>query len=133
MSDGYARNFLLPKNLVKPATRAATEELESQKAKLEKQIEEFQAELEDIGKATAVEPLAFRIKVGERGEVFGSVGAPEIREKLIAKYPKLATDKLVIEADHIKELGRREVSVKLGRGLEEKITIEVLPITTTEL
>lgn len=141
VSDGYARNFLLPRNLAKPATPAAIQELDLQKTKIEKQLEELKRELEDIQKATVVEPLVFQVKAGERGEVFGSVGAVEIKERLLQEYSELKTADLKIEADHIKELGKQEIGVGLkvtpksgfaasGR-IEGKITIEVLPSTKT--
>ena len=132
VADGYARNFLLPRNLVKPASEAAIRELESQKAKVEGQLEEFKAELQQIETATAAEPLAFQVKAGEKGEVFSSVGAEDIKTRLIERYPKFADANLKIEADHIRELGKQEVTVKSERGLQGKITIEVQPSTKTE-
>ncbi|MEX2033302.1 MAG: 50S ribosomal protein L9 [Candidatus Colwellbacteria bacterium] len=130
VSDGYARNFLLPRNLVKLATPAAEKELNSEKAKIEEQLQEFKAELKDIESATAAEPLFFQVKAGEKGEIFSSVGAEEIRAKLTEKYPKLESTNLRIGADHIRELGRQEIIVKAGRqGIEGKITIEVHPHT----
>ena len=127
VSDGYARNFLLPRNLVKPATPAAEKELDSERAKLEKQLLELKAELENIESAARAEPLVFQVKVGEKGEVFGSVGTEEIKTKLIEKYSKLESANLRIGADHIRKLGRHEIAIDLGQGVEGKITIEVQP------
>ena len=130
VSDGYARNFLLPRNLVKPATPAAEKELDLERAKLEKQLQEFRAELKDIESATAAEPLFFQVKAGEKGEIFSSIGAEEIKAKLTEKYPKLESANLRIGTDHIRELGRQEITVKAGKqGIEGKITIEVGPST----
>ena len=128
VSDGYARNFLLPRNLVKPATPAAEKELNSERAKMEEQLQEFKTDLKDVESATAAEPLFFQVKAGEKGEIFSSVGAEEIKAKLTEKYPKLESANLRIGADHIRELGRQEIMVKAGRqGIEGKITIEVAP------
>jgi len=141
VTDGYARNFLLPRNLVKPATPAAEKELESERAKLEKQLQELKTELENIENATAGEPLTFQVRVGEKGEVFGAVGVREIQEKLVEKFPKLQSVDLRVKADHIREVGRREIAVMAGlhalpvgrqaarQGVEGKITIEVSPST----
>ena len=125
-ADGYARNFLIPKNLAKPATSTALKELESQKVTLERQLQELKTEIENIEKATASQPLILTIKVGEKGEVFGSIGAGEIGERLAGKFPVLKSTDLKVEAGHIRELGRREVEIKL-KGVEGKITIEVQP------
>ena len=113
VSDGYARNFLLPRNLVKLATAAAIQEMEKQRAKLTEQLEGLKTELENIEKTTAAEPLTFQIKVGEKGEIFGVVGAREVQEKLLEKFPKLQSAGLEIKADHIKELGKQEIKIKL--------------------
>ena len=125
-ADGYARNFLVPKNLAKPATPTALKELESQKVTLEKQLQELKAEIENIEKATVSEPLILTVRVGEKGEVFSSVGAREIKERLVEKFPVLKSTDLKVEADHIRELGRQEIGIKL-KGVEGKITIEVQP------
>ncbi len=133
VADGHARNFLLPRNLVKPATTAAIQELEREKSKLVKQFEELKTELEGIEKATAAEPLVFQIKAGEKGEVFGSVGVREIQEKLLERFPKLQSTDPEIRADHIRELGRKEIEIKLkrtpksGLATSGQITIEVQP------
>ncbi|MBI2594730.1 MAG: 50S ribosomal protein L9 [Candidatus Colwellbacteria bacterium] len=128
VADGYARNFLLPRDLVKPASAAAIQELDSQRAKLEKQLEEFRRIVQDIEKATAAEPLIFQVKKGEKGEVFGSIGNREIKEKLAEKFPKLQSADLEIAADHLKELGKKEIDIKFGQGIRGKIMIEILPL-----
>lgn len=137
VANGYARNFLLPKNLVKPGSPAAIQELEAQKAKFEKQLQELRAEVLNIESATAAEPLTFRVRVGKKGEVFSSVGAEEIKEKLIEKFPKLQPVNLEIKVDHIREIGRKEIEIKLkgtpksgfatSGQLEGTLTIEVIP------
>lgn len=127
VADGYARNFLLPRSLAKPATEGAVKEVEAQKAKVNAELEELRGELANIEKATAAEPLVFQVKVGEKGEVFGSVGASEIRKRLSERLPKIPADNLKIEADHIREVGRQEITVNLGQGIEGKVTIEVVP------
>lgn len=127
VADGYARNFLLPRKMAKPATSGAVEEAEKQKAKLQKEFEGLKEELEDIEKATAAEPLVFEVKVGEKSEVFGAVGSSEIKAKLVEKYPQLGKVDLAVEANHIREIGRREISIDLGQGVRGKVTIEVVP------
>lgn len=134
-ADGYARNFLVPKNLAKPATAAALKELESQKVTLEKQLQELKTEIENIEKVTASRPFIFTLRVGEKGEVFGSVGNREIQEKLLERFPQLQAADLEIKAGHIKGLGKQEVEIKLrktpksGLATSGQVTIEVHPHT----
>lgn len=137
VADGYARNFLLPRNLVKPATETAIQELSSQKEKFSEQLQKLKAEIANIEKATAETPLVFQVKAGEKGEVFGSVGAEDIKKKLTEKYPELSFEVLKVAADHIRELGRQEIGIELKGAsysgfvasgkVEGKITIEVRP------
>ena len=132
-ADGYARNFLVPQNLVKPATSTALKELESQKVTREKQLQELKTEIENIEKATASQPLILTVRVGEKGEVFSSVGAREIQEKLLERFPKLQSAHLEIKADHIRELGKQEIGIELkrtpksGLATSGQVTIEVQP------
>ena len=134
VADGYARNFLLPRNLVRPATASALEGLDKEKAKIEKELEGFRAGLKSIEEETANKPLAFQIKVGEKGEVFSSVGAREIKEKLIEKFPQLGSSNLEVAADHIKELGKQEIEIKVrrtpksGLAASGQVMIEILPL-----
>src|SRR3989344_1770773 len=83
VADGYARNFLLPRNLVKPATPSAMKESEFQEARVKEIVGRLQLEVGKIEKETAGEPLVFEVRVGKRGEIFGAIGASEIKAKLI--------------------------------------------------
>ncbi len=127
VADGYVRNFLIPKNLVKPATSAALKELESQKAKWGKQLQELKTEVLKVEEATAARPLVFSVKVGGKGEVFGSVRASDIKNNLLENHPQLKAADIEIGADHLKGLGKQEVKIKADK-IEGKITIEVSPL-----
>ena len=125
-SDGYARNFLFPKNL---AVEANTSNLA--KLKTKKDSENFkknQEKEEAKGLAEKMEKvrLRFKVKTGENGKVFGGVSSKEIAEKLEKEY-NFKVDKKKIELkETIKTLGITKVNVKLYEGVIAVLNVEVL-------
>ncbi|MFA5084452.1 MAG: 50S ribosomal protein L9, partial [Candidatus Paceibacterota bacterium] len=82
VKDGYAKNFLIPKNLVKPANEANLEIIARQKAVWEQKEKEILEHLEKIAGELKSAVLDFSLKVGESGQAFGSVNAAEIIKAL---------------------------------------------------
>ena len=124
VSDGYARNFLIPQKLVEPATPENLKRTETKQATLKKELEELRTKLEEIKQAGAI---VFKVKTGERGEVFSSVTDLEIKEKLIEEYPELKGASLKIGSIHLRELGEHQVEVDLGQGIKTELKVAVEP------
>ena len=125
-SDGYARNFLFPKNLAVEATPENMQKLNSQNQakQYRKDVEKEQA----VAIAKKLENLTLEIKVqaGENGKIFGSVSSKEISESLEKQY-KIIIDKKKIEIkEPIKVLGVRTVEARLFEGVTGKIKINVV-------
>lgn len=123
-SDGYARNFLFPRGLAKPATEtniaALSRSLVEKSSREEKERKEFEVIAERLQK----QELRFDIKVGEKGQAFGSVTAQDIVEKLAENGIKV--DRRWIELEHgIKTAGEHGVKVKLPHHIEGEIKIWV--------
>lgn len=130
VKDGYARNFLLPRGLAKIADEKSLKELEIQKASQEIKEKEIREKLEKLAKAISEKELRFKVKTGEKGEVFGSVN----KEMILAEIGKnhLFAEKLTedIEAElakPFKTLGRHEVIVDLGRGIKARAPVVIGP------
>ncbi|MBR3002802.1 MAG: 50S ribosomal protein L9 [Clostridia bacterium] len=125
-SDGYARNFLLPKNL---AVEANTENMSKLKAKNESKAYQKGQEKEAAQKtAEKLSKILLKIKVkaGENGKIFGGVSAKEIAESLEKEY-KIKVDKKKIDLNEtIKTLGVRTVEIKLFEGVIGKVKIDVI-------
>ncbi len=124
VADGYARNFLIPQKLVELATSENVKKLETKQTALTKKLGELKAKLEKIKQAGAI---VFKVKTGERDEVFSSVTDLEIKEKLIEEYPELKDDHFKIGTVHLRELGEHEIEIDLGQGIKTEITILVEP------
>ncbi|MCI8587322.1 MAG: 50S ribosomal protein L9 [Clostridia bacterium] len=125
-SDGYARNFLFPKNLAIEANAENMNKLNSQNEakQYQKGVEREQAK--EIAKMLETITLQIKVQAGENGKIFGSVSAKEITENLENQY-KIKIDKKKIDLkEAIKTVGVTTVSVKLYEGVTGKIKIEVI-------
>jgi large subunit ribosomal protein L9 len=131
VKNGYARNFLLPKGLVKIATDKSLKELEARKTAWEKEEQEIKSKLETLAKNLSSQEFKFEVKTGKKGEVFGSVGKSDIKTRI---YTDVNTDlheylqDFEIELEKpIKTLGEHQAQIILGRGVKTKIKIIVEP------
>lgn len=125
VSDGYARNMLLPKGLAKEATEGNIRNLEKQKALAEEKREEQKAaavkQAEALGKIT----LTIKSKGGETGKLFGSITSKDISEALF-EQEKIKIDKKKIELTApIKQTGEFQVEVKLFSEVTAVLKVKV--------
>jgi len=132
VKDGYARNYLLPKNLAREATPGNLKSVEQERKKwalLAQKEKDAASKAAEVVKGTKV---TVQKRVGEHGQLFGSVTANEIADALNAKG--LQVDKRRIELGHpIKSLGTHDVEVRLYRDVSAQIQVEVIPIGVEKL
>ncbi len=125
-SDGYARNFLFPKNLAVEATPENMQKLNSQNQAKQYKKNVEKEEAQQIAKKLQAITLEIKVQAGENGKIFGSVSSKEIAENLEKQY-KINIDKKKIEIkEPIKVLGTREVEVRLFEGVTGKIKVNVV-------
>lgn len=130
VSDGHAKNLLIPKGLVKIATEQATHVLQVQKESKAKQQNAIETELRTVAKTIAEQPFLFYTKVGKRNEVFGSVTKHDIEEAVKEKLSPLAREHTTIKVDlekQIKTLGTHEVTIHMSHGIDAKIIVNLSP------
>ncbi len=120
VSDGYARNFLFAKKFAVPADEAALR----LKAEVDrKDQEEKSAAVVAVGKLKN-EVLEFRVRSGDKGEVFGSVTAADIKKSLEAKgYEGFSVDL----DQSLRFLGDRDVDLVFGKGIQGRVRVRLLP------
>ena len=123
VSEGYARNFLLPKGLVKEASEGNIKTLEVQNQALEKkkqkEKEDAQALAAKLGEMTVV----IKAKAGEGGRLFGAITSKQVAEAL-AKLG-ITVDKRKIELDEpIRSLGVTQVPVKLHPDVKATLKVQ---------
>ena len=123
VSDGYARNMLIPKGYAKEATEGNVRNLEKQKAiAAEKKAEEKAAAQALAEKVNAVS-VTIKTKAGEGGRIFGSITSKDIADALAAQQ-KLTVDKKKIQLDNpIKQTGELTVDIKLYPEVMAKLKV----------
>ena len=126
VSDGYARNLILPKRLGVEATPKNLNDLKLQKANEEKVAQENLEAARAFAKDLEDKEIILTLKVGEGGRTFGSVSTKEISE---AAKDQLGLDidkkKMVLE-EPIKSLGTHEVPVKLHKDVTAILRVKVV-------
>jgi len=125
VKNGYARNFLIPKGLAKPATKETLKWLETQKEIEEKKAEEELKKIQGIATAVDGQEIVIAVKVGEEGEFYESITSQKIFERL--KELGFEVKKSQIDlAEPIKELGEFPVKIKFEHNLEAEIKVIVV-------
>ena len=125
VSDGYGRNYLIPRKLAVKAQVQDVKALEAQikaKAKLEAQLE---AEAQKLGELIDGTEITINARVGQNDRLYGSVTAADIAEEL-EKVLETTIDKRKVELENpIRELGNFEVTVKLGKEILPKVKVTI--------
>ena len=125
VSDGYARNFMLPKKLAVEATADAINTMRmNDKAAAEKAAKE-RAEALEIAKQLKELILVVTAKGGGAGRLFGSVTNQEIADALKAKTGIALDKRKIVIADTIKSVGTYTVTCKLGYEITAKLTVKI--------
>jgi len=125
VSDGYARNFLIPKKLATEATPKNLTDLKQQEAKRAKERERQIAD----AKAVAEKLQSLTVKVvargGEGGRLFGSITSKEIIEALQKQHGIALEKNKILQEEPIKTFGTHEVKIKLGHETTGLINLVV--------
>ena len=126
VARGYARNFLLPRQLAEPATPAKVAELQrvdAQRARNEaRTVEQAQEIASVLGKTV----LTFDVKSGPTGALFGSVTPTDIADE-IWRTRKIRVDRKKIESDALKRIGRYSIPIQVFEGVTVEVKTLVVP------
>lgn len=127
-SDGYAKNFLIPKGLAVVADKTAINELENKKSadQYHKNQEEMRAK--ELADKLEGKKITFRLKAGENGKLFGSITAKDIAEQIKMQLHLEVDKKKIHIADAIKTLGVTNATVKVYPGISADVKVEVLSL-----
>ncbi len=126
VAEGYARNFLLPRNLATEASKGALTMLEQQKKAQDKRHAQALAETQELAKLLESKPVAVRAKAGGNGKLFGTVTNADIASAISEAF-SVAVDKHKIEVkNNIKALGTYPVEIRLGKNIVAKTTVSVV-------
>lgn len=125
VSDGYARNYLLPRGLAEMATKSNINVMKGKQESLEykqkKDLEEANAIAEKMKEIKVV----IKAKAGDNGKLFGSVTSKDVSEALISQHHIKLDKKKFVMPDGIKTLGTTVVDVKIYTGVTGKLNVTV--------
>lgn len=125
VSDGYARNYVLPKKIGVEATPKNLNDLKLQKANADKvaleQLNDAKALAEVLGEKT----VEVKMKAGEGGRAFGSVSSKEIAAECKAQHGIEIDKKKILLPEALKNFGMYEVSIKLHPQVTAKLKVHV--------
>ena len=125
VSEGYARNFILPKKLGVEATPKNLNDLKLQKANAEKIAAQQLAEAKELAQKLGQASISLTMKAGDKGRAFGSVSGKEIAAAAEEQLGLSIDKKKLVLPDPIKTLGAHEVPVKLHRDVTANLTVKV--------
>ena len=124
-SDGYARNFLLPKKFAQEATdktlHILNQKTENERKKKLSEIEDAQKQAELLKN----KKIEIEVKAGEGGRLFGAITTKDISEMIKTQY-NIDIDKKKITANSIKNIGTYEAEIKLYAEVSTKMTVAVI-------
>jgi large subunit ribosomal protein L9 len=125
VSNGYARNFLLPRGVAFEATEGNKKRISQEKARLEAAESDRRQSASEFAKVLEEVSITFAARVGEEGKLFGSVTAADIQQQLEAQGHKVERRQIDLH-DPIKALGVYRVPIKLHADVKPEIKVWVI-------
>ena len=126
VSDGYARNFLLPRGLAAEATTDNINTLKLKEKARQAQIAREKAEAEENAKKLSGVQVTIRAKAGKNGKLFGAVTSQEISDALKAQFNIDIEKNKIVQAEPIKTFGSFSVKAKLGYEISGTVNVLVV-------
>ena len=124
VSEGYARNFLFPRQLAKEATPEILKELETRKESEKKKEQQQLAAANETARKLNELVLELRVKAGEGGRIFGAITSKQIADALLASGFAIDKKKIVLH-DAIKAIGTSVVPVKVYHDVTAQLRVHV--------
>lgn len=125
VSDGYARNYLLPRGLASPATADAVNALKLKEKAKAAQMAKEKAAAEENAKRLSGVVVQISARAGQSGRLFGAVTSQEIAEALREQHGIEIEKNKIVQAEPIKQFGSYEVKAKLGYEVSGTINVLV--------
>lgn len=125
VADGYARNFLLPRNMAALATTKNIKSLEHEKRVIADRIKKEKTAAEEEAKKISAVSVSIPVQVGEEGKLFGSVTSKDIADAIAAQGFEIDKRRVQLEKP-IKEVGTFMVPVKVHHDVTAQVKVEVI-------
>ena len=125
VSDGYARNYLMPKGLALPASEGAVNQAKAMRRARDLRDAADRESAQSIASALVARTIVIPAKAGSEGRLFGSVTTSDIAQAIHAQA-NISIDRKKLHVEQIKSLGTYSVAVKLHADVEFPVSVEVV-------
>lgn len=127
VSDGYARNFLLPKHLAVKASEGALKNAEDARKARDETMRRSREEAEALATQLVGSRVVIAAQSGDEGKLFGSIGVADIVEG-VKKFTGIELDRKTVRlAEPIKSIGLHEATIKLHAEVEFPLSLDIIP------
>lgn len=127
VSDGYARNYLVPKNLAVKASDGALKQAESMRVAREEAARRGLEEAEQLAESLTGTRVVVAARAGDSGNLFGSIGATDVAQAIV-KFTGIEIDRKIVDiSEPIKEIGLHEVILRPHSDVSVAVTLDVIP------
>ena len=124
VAQGYAENYLFPQKLALPATKGNIKQLEERRHVIEKREAQRIADAEATKAALEGKVVRVEARIGEEGQLFGSVTTTQVAEAIAAQLA-IVVDRKRIKNPNIKQAGRHQVEINLYRDINATVLVSV--------
>ena len=125
VSDGFARNKLIPGGLAVEATEANKRAIAREKAKAAEKFAQDKEAAEKLARKLTAAPVIVNTKVGDNGKLFGSITSMDIAQAVSEQLGTEIDKKKIVLDKPIKETGETEVGVKLFQDITAKVKVVI--------
>jgi large subunit ribosomal protein L9 len=127
VSDGYARNYLVPKSLAVKATEGALRQADSMKRAREEAVRRARQEADNMAQALTGTRVVVAARAGDEGKLFGSITTADVAEA-ISKFTGMSIDRKIVGVPQpIKEIGLHEVTLSPHAEVSFGVVLDVIP------
>ena len=126
VSDGYARNFLIPKGMALTASKGALKQAEMMQKARGERMEKEKGEAAAKVAVLAANPVYISARAGEEGRLFGSVTKTDVARGIEDQLGEKVDHKMILLEDPIRSLGSHSVEIKLHEQVNALVTVEVI-------
>ena len=123
--DGFARNYLMPRNLAVPATKAALQRAEALSKVEEKRQAGLDAEAQKIVEKLEGKQILIRARVGEQGRLYGSVTTADIANRLDELLGEPIDRRRILLHTPLREVGTRQIPLRLTRNVTTSVEVVI--------
>lgn len=128
VSDGYARNFLFPRKLGKPASDGVAKELQTLKAQKLEALKLAHAQSEELAKKLAGIAVMLQGKSNEKGKLFSAITAADVAAALSKEAGVHIPPTAVKLDEHLKTIGEHTIHIALADNLSASVIVTIVPI-----